>query len=169
MQYESQVIDPEDRSSVIEISGQEKVPTIVDGETVMNESTDIVAYLDQYYGNGKGLIPERPEDRSRVFLLDRYADGVWGLLTYQALKNVDMDGNSLDADGEHSLRQTIDKEAGILDELFQNTFFTVGERVSLADISISAFISRIKVFSNYAPPERYTHLWDWYTRVEDQL
>ncbi len=40
----------EKRAKVIELSGQNRVPIIVDGDTVMHESDDIVQYLDKKYG-----------------------------------------------------------------------------------------------------------------------
>lgn len=45
-------VDPYDRERVEEISGQENVPVLRDpntGETV-NESDDIIEYLDEHYG-----------------------------------------------------------------------------------------------------------------------
>lgn len=45
-------VDPNDRSRVEEISGQENVPVLVDPntDTTMPESDDIVEYLDEHYG-----------------------------------------------------------------------------------------------------------------------
>ncbi len=45
-------VDPNDRSRVEEISGQENVPVLVDPntDTTMPESDDIVEYLEEHYG-----------------------------------------------------------------------------------------------------------------------
>ncbi len=40
------------RKSVYEASGQYYVPVLVDGETVLTETEDIVEYLDTYTPNG---------------------------------------------------------------------------------------------------------------------
>lgn len=44
-------VDPDDRSRVEEVSGQENVPVLVDPntDTVMPESDDIVEYLEEHY------------------------------------------------------------------------------------------------------------------------
>ena len=41
------------RKSVYEASGQYYVPVLVDGETVLTETEDIVEYLDTYTPNGQ--------------------------------------------------------------------------------------------------------------------
>jgi len=45
-------VDPQDRTRVEEVSGQEGVPVLVDPntDTVMPESDDIVEYLEEHYG-----------------------------------------------------------------------------------------------------------------------
>ena len=45
-------VDPNDRSRVEEVSGQENVPVLVDPntDTTMPESDDIVEYLEEHYG-----------------------------------------------------------------------------------------------------------------------
>lgn len=169
LEYESHLIEPDDRSEVEEVSGQQQVPVIADGETIMNESTDIAVYLDEYYSNGVKIIPEYSEDRGLVYLLDRYADGVLSSVTYRALKNIDEDGDPLDAEGEKILQSEINDEASYLNQMLTNRPFLVGATLSLADISVSAFLSRLVNFTDYAPDDTYTHLWEWYRRVEDQL
>jgi glutathione S-transferase len=42
------------RQQVFEVSGQYYVPVLKDGETVLTETRDIVAHLDEHYGKGKG-------------------------------------------------------------------------------------------------------------------
>lgn len=49
LDWVSHEIDPTDRSEVERISGQRLVPVIVDGDTVVNDSTEIIKYLDKHY------------------------------------------------------------------------------------------------------------------------
>jgi glutathione S-transferase len=49
-----------ERTEVIELSGQERVPVIKDGDLVLADSARIVAYLDETYGPGAD-----PEARER--------------------------------------------------------------------------------------------------------
>ena len=46
---ESILVDPEDRSEVVRVSGQRLVPVIDDGGTVVHDSMKIVRYLDDRY------------------------------------------------------------------------------------------------------------------------
>lgn len=52
VEYETENIDPGDREEVKEMSGQRNVPVIVDpnADKVINESNDIVEYLEEKYG-----------------------------------------------------------------------------------------------------------------------
>jgi uncharacterized protein (DUF302 family)/glutaredoxin len=43
----------EDRTELIKISAQKTVPTLVDGDKVITDSTEIMKYLDLQYGDGK--------------------------------------------------------------------------------------------------------------------
>jgi glutathione S-transferase len=49
IEVESVVIDYSDRSKVIEVSGQELVPVIVDGDLVVNDSQAILRFLEERY------------------------------------------------------------------------------------------------------------------------
>lgn len=41
----------EEREEVFDLSGQRAVPVLVDGGTVVHDSTRILSYLDREYGN----------------------------------------------------------------------------------------------------------------------
>lgn len=45
--YISHTIQPDDRSRVLKVSGQEDVPVIIERETTLYESTEIAIYLSQ--------------------------------------------------------------------------------------------------------------------------
>ena len=51
MDFIARHVDPHDRTRVEDISGQTGVPVLVDPntDTVMNESDDIIEYLDEQY------------------------------------------------------------------------------------------------------------------------
>jgi glutathione S-transferase len=60
-----------------------RIPVLIDGETVLSDST-ICAYLDEAFG-GYALLPDGPRDRARARWLEEYADTrlgdlfIWGL------------------------------------------------------------------------------------------
>jgi len=61
-----------------------RIPVLIDGETVLSDSTVICAYLDEAYG-GYALMPDGPRDRARARWLEEFADTrlgdlfIWGL------------------------------------------------------------------------------------------
>ncbi len=42
-------VDRDDRDELVKVSGQLKVPVLVDGETVINDSAAIIDYLNEKY------------------------------------------------------------------------------------------------------------------------
>lgn len=48
--YIIRTVDSLDRSRVKKVSGQESVPVLVDDEETLNESDDIIEYLEENYG-----------------------------------------------------------------------------------------------------------------------
>ena len=61
-----------------------RIPVLIDGDTVLSDSTVICAYLDEAY-EGYALLPDGPRDRARARWLEEYADTrlgdlfIWGL------------------------------------------------------------------------------------------
>jgi glutathione S-transferase len=54
--YETQEVPPAhaDRHAVRAVSGQSYVPVLVDGDIVLDDENDILAYLDKTYGKQGG-------------------------------------------------------------------------------------------------------------------
>ena len=50
------------RTDVIELSGQKSVPLLQDGDTVMDDSAKIMAYLDETYGKGAEALEAKHYD-----------------------------------------------------------------------------------------------------------
>ena len=62
-------VDPDDRSAVVAVSGQELVPVLVDGDLVLPDSTAILEYLEERFPEPP-LYPADPARRAelRVFV-----------------------------------------------------------------------------------------------------
>jgi maleylpyruvate isomerase len=69
-EVESVVISYEDRSSVVEVSGQGLVPVLVDGDEVIADSTRILRHLEQRWPDP----PLFPRDAARRAELDVFLD-----------------------------------------------------------------------------------------------
>jgi glutathione S-transferase len=73
---ESVMIDYADRSPVIEVSGQELVPVIVDDGLVVSDSTAIMRHLEERYPNPP-LFPADPVRRAELDVFLEWFNEVW--------------------------------------------------------------------------------------------
>ena len=64
--YESVVVPDmrSERQEVHDVSGQYYVPVLKDGQTVLTETRQILAYLDEHYGNADDERPSDEEDEA---------------------------------------------------------------------------------------------------------
>ena len=88
--FETVAVDPNDRASVVEVSGQELTPVITDKEIVLNDSEAISHYLDANYRYGPRLWPSDKEgrracDRFKSELDQRIAPA-WADVFFHAIK-----------------------------------------------------------------------------------
>ena len=69
-------VDPVDRSPVIEVSGQELVPVLVDGERVLSDSPLILEYLEERFPEPP-LFPGDPARREELRSFLDWFNQVW--------------------------------------------------------------------------------------------
>lgn len=65
---------PENVERLQALSPMGKFPLLVDGETVLYESTVIIEYLQQVYPGPVAMIPDEPQAALEVRMLDRFFD-----------------------------------------------------------------------------------------------
>jgi len=169
LSYESRLIEPGDRSEVLEISGQRRVPVLVDGDTVVPDSTRIYEYLNTQYEHIPPLIPEDPSERGLAYVLNQYAEDVWGDVGYRAQKQIDPNGSPLAGEGQNDLQDEIAEHAQVMENYFHSRKYAVGDDISMADISLSAFLNTLMEHSDYRIDDRYENLRGWLKRVDKRL
>jgi len=76
LEVESRWVTPEDRSPVIELSGQELVPVLVDGDLVIPDSTAILEHLEAKFPDPP-LYPADPARRAEVTIFADWFNRVW--------------------------------------------------------------------------------------------
>jgi len=76
LEAESVWIDKSDRSAVERVSGQELVPVIADGGTVVADSMQIIAYLEERYPRAP-LYPDDEARRAEMLLFVDWFNRVW--------------------------------------------------------------------------------------------
>jgi len=73
---ESVGVDPADRSPLVELSGQELVPVLVDGDAVVSDSVRIMHHLEEHFPDPPLFPPDRAE-RARVELFLDWFNRAW--------------------------------------------------------------------------------------------
>ena len=71
--YETVDVPPGDRSLVRKVAGRGLVPVLVDGATVIGDSTRILLHLEERYPEPP-LLPREPAARAECLLLEDWAD-----------------------------------------------------------------------------------------------
>jgi glutathione S-transferase len=76
LEVESVAVDPDDRSVVREISGQDLVPVLVDGDEVICDSTRILGHLEQRFPDPP-LFPSEPAAAAEVEVFLDWFNRAW--------------------------------------------------------------------------------------------
>ena len=165
LRYESVEIDSADRSVVKSVSGQEKVPVLVDGDATIHDSSRILRYLVRAYGGGR-LLPDDARSRGLMWILEEYVDEVLIPLLRRAGKGVDSEGKLLDDVGRAALKLEATHQYESLEQLLGGDGFAFGDRVTLADIALYACLSRLELYSPRGIPAEYQRVRSWYARMK---
>ena len=165
LRYESVEIEPSDRSAVLAASGQEKVPVLVDGETVVRDSTRILRYLVQTHGGGR-LLPDEPRLRGLAWCLEEYADEALAPLLRRTGRGVDEEERPLTEAGRAALKAEVAHHYEALEQVLTGGDYFLGGRVTLADIALYAFLSRLELYSPRGIPAEYPRIRAWYGRMK---
>jgi glutathione S-transferase len=165
LRYESVEIDPADRTAVKAVSGQEKVPVLVDGETVVHDSTRILRYLVRTYGGGR-LLPDDPRSRGLAWVIEEYADEVLGPLLRRASRGVDEEEKPLGEAGRAAMKAELAHHYEALEQLLGGEDYALGGRLTLADVALYAFFSRLELYSPRGIPPEYARIKAWHGRMK---
>jgi glutathione S-transferase len=74
--YEIVTVDPDDRSEVRRVSGQDLVPVLQDGDAVVADSLRILEHLERHHPDPR-LMPADPARRAETTVLLEWFDRVW--------------------------------------------------------------------------------------------
>lgn len=121
-----------------------RVPTMVDGETVLWESMAINLYLaDKYDG---GLWPAKVEDRGRA-----YSWSFWGMMEAEAhllsamFNLVTRPEEQRDTAAGEKAVEALQKPLGVLNGALRGRPYLLGEKFSVADLNLAAIFAWAKV------------------------
>ncbi len=166
--FEEVRVEPSDRSAVRSVSGQDSVPVLVEEDgTVYVDARRILRHLAQRPGSR--LLPEGRRDQALTWVLAAHAGATLGPLTGDLARGASAGAGPLDEDEKRRLERRLDEEIAVLDGLLDRGPFLFGDRPTVADITVHAYLSRLPRGEGGAPPipAARSRVVAWYRHVED--
>jgi glutathione S-transferase len=164
IEYESREIDPDDRSEVKRVSGQSKVPVLVEenGEVIM-QSNSIMQRLVS--APNSVLVPSSRRDQALTWVLVDRADAILAPIFYRLKRRRDPDGNELTEEDLKVLRRRLREELAVMEGILERGPFLFGERPTVADVAAHAFLNRLPEKERDPLLSELDRAGGWYERV----
>lgn len=165
IEYESVIVDPDNREPVVKASGQSQVPVYVEenGE-VFCGSNRIIRQLSR--GPGTGLLPSGRRDQVLTWILVDRADSILGPLTSRLITRKDPDGGDLRDDDLLVLTRKLEEVLASLEGMLERGPFLFGDIPTAADIAAHAFLNRLELSGHDPIPEDLVRSRAWYRRLK---
>jgi glutathione S-transferase len=164
LQYESRQIDPNDRSEVERLSGQPKVPIMVEEDgSVILESNRIMQQLVS--APESALVPPSRRDQALTWVLVDRADARLAPICYRLKNRSDPEGNPLTEEDLGVLRNRLKEELAVMEGILERGPFLFGERPTVADVAAHAFLNRLPEDERDPLVSRLARVSGWYERV----
>lgn len=165
LRHDGEVIDPDDRRRVEEVSGQRLVPVLCDDARVIPDSTRILRYLIARYGD-TNMLPSDPAEQALAWIVEDYADEVLGPLLRAILEDRTSTGSPLQPTDRRELERHLETQFRNLEQLFARRTNVFGDAPGLADISLYAFLQSLVRLGRREISSGFPHLKAWYGRME---
>jgi len=163
--YESHVIDPDDRSEVLRLSGQERVPVLVEEDgSVLLESNRIMQRLVETPDSK--LVPSSRRDQSLTWVLVERADAILAPLFYRIRSRRDPEGRALSDEDLSVLRRRLQEELAVIEGILERGPFLFGECPTVADVAVHAFLNRLPRGERDTVTIDFPRVGGWFKRVQ---
>lgn len=144
-------VDPADRRAVVEVSGQELVPVLVDGDLVLSDSPRILEHLERRYPQPP-LFPAAPARREELRSFLDWFNEVWkqppNLIVAEEAK-AEPDGGRI-AELEGRAAASLDRFEALLD----GRDYLFGGELTAADVTAFPFL-KYAVLWQEGDPDRF--------------
>lgn len=143
--------DPDVRTEYLKISPFGKLPTLVDGDRVVNETSIIIEYLAMKYPAAASLMPRDPEEALKVRAIDRFFD------LYMNLGLVRVAGDRLRPEDKRdpmsvaAILNDMKTALGIVERDLASRTFAAGETFTMADCSAVPSLFYVQRLIPYQP------------------
>lgn len=148
---------------VVALNPKQQVPILVDGDTVVYDSTLILEYLEDRYPDPP-LYPSDVAERARCRQLEAFADEIVFAEVWRLIEQTVYEGG--EADELNGAKEALSRIYEDLDkELNGRTFLC--DRFSVADIGLHVMTGAAATLGAPASSE-LTHLGDWTARIAER-
>jgi len=142
LEVESVVISYDDRSPVVEVSGQGLVPVLVDGDTVVPDSIAILRYLEEKWPDPP-LFPGDPARRAELDVFLDWFNRVWKVAP-NAIEE-ELEGDRQDRELVKELAARMHDSLDVFERLLDGRDHLLGDDLSVADCAAFPFLKYAKV------------------------
>jgi glutathione S-transferase len=178
IEVESVVISYEDRSPVVEVSGQGLVPVLVDGDEVVPDSVRILRYLEAKWPDPP-LFPREAARRAELDVFLDWFNEVWKVAPNAIEEELERDEPDRERIALHAvrMRESLDRFEAMLD----GRDHLLGDDFSAADCAAFPFLKygRLRdpeddelfhriLEDNLQPGEAHPRLSSWIDRVNER-
>lgn len=168
--------DPDDRTAIVEVSGQELVPVLVDGDRVVSDSPVILEYLEERFPDPP-LYPEDGARRAELRVFVEWFNRVWklppNLIFVEETKPVPDRARIVE------LERRIAGALPLFESLLSEREFLFGDELTAADVTAFPFLKYALIWDEgddqrfheilrdaMALDDRYPRLEAWIRRID---
>lgn len=171
-------VDPHDRSPVVEVSGQELVPVLVDGDRVVSDSPVILEHLEARFPEPP-LFPRDPARREELRCFLDWFNRVW-----KRAPNLIAAEEAKAAPDRERIRELEDRIRAALvrfEALLTGRDYLFGDELTAADVTAFPFLKYAALWTEGDPDRfhevlretmplegRYPRLEAWIRRLDEQ-
>jgi glutathione S-transferase len=127
------LMDPAERAAYLKISPFGKIPTLVDGDRVVNETSIQIEYLAMTFPGCASLLPKDPAEALKVRALDRLFDSYVNIPVGRIAGYRMRPADSKDPMGLDAALNEIRTAIALIDREMANRTWAAGDRFTMAD------------------------------------
>ena len=155
LEWEEELVSPEDPSAVRAASDQDEVPVLDDEGKIVVGSRAILAHLAEIHDSTLLSTEMRPQGLASI--LEAWADDVFGPTVDRFVVEP----------SDATARDQVDAMFEQLEQTLFDQTYLVGDMLTYADVALYAFMSRIDGETRMELTNPYPQLRDWYLNLED--
>ena len=162
--YTFRPIDPKNRDTILELSGQRLTPLMQHGDVVLFDSAAIIRYLEANFPGTPGLFGTSHAQQWLIEDVELFARAILAGPMMEVV-HARVTGGTVDDAMQERCARTFADAVGKLAETLGGRTWLVGESLSIADITAAAVMYRVRSGQIFAMPPAAAALQDWEDRV----